>query len=90
MTLEGTMNPADVERRVNLVEKCFSVMERLEDKKVKLACCKTVSRILCGKSDMAIAEYEKKFRELGKYAISFIMDEEDKCKHFEEGLRTAI
>lgn len=50
MTLEGTMNPADVERRVNLVEKCFSVMERLEDKKVKLACCKTVSRILCGKS----------------------------------------
>ena len=39
---------------------------------------------------MSIAEYEKKFVELTKYVISFIMDEEEKCKCFEGGLRTPI
>lgn len=37
-----------------------------------------------------IAKYEKKITELPKYTIAFILDEEDKCKHFEESLRTAI
>ena len=39
---------------------------------------------------MTIPEYEKKFTELVKYAVAFIMDEEDKYKRFEGGLRTTI
>ena len=39
---------------------------------------------------MTIAKYEKKFTKLTKYSISFIMDEEEKYKHFEKGLRIAI
>lgn len=39
---------------------------------------------------MTIVEYEKRFTELTKYEIFFIMDKEDKCKRFEEGLRMAI
>ncbi|TYK02484.1 Retrotransposon gag protein [Cucumis melo var. makuwa] len=40
--------------------------------------------------DETVAEYGKKFMELARYAITFIMNEEDKCMHFEEGLRTSI
>lgn len=39
---------------------------------------------------MTIVKYEKKFTKLAKYTISFVMDEEDKCKRFKKGLRTAI
>ncbi|KAA0043557.1 zf-CCHC domain-containing protein [Cucumis melo var. makuwa] len=41
-------------------------------------------------SDETVAEYGKKFMELARYVITFIMNEEDKCTHFEEGLRTSI
>ena len=34
--------------------------------------------------DMTIAEYEKKFNELAKYAIAFVIDETDKCNRFED------
>ena len=37
---------------------------------------------------MTITEYEKKFTELVKYVITFVLDETGKCKRFEEGLRT--
>lgn len=39
---------------------------------------------------MTIVEYEKKFTKLVKYALAFVLDEEDKCKCFEGGLKTAI
>lgn len=38
---------------------------------------------------MTVADY-KKFIELAKYALAFIVDEEDKCKNFEGSLRTVI
>lgn len=38
--------------------------------------------------NMTIAEYEKQFIELTKYALAFIVEEADKCKRFEESLRT--
>ncbi|KAA0056157.1 uncharacterized protein E6C27_scaffold697G00470 [Cucumis melo var. makuwa] len=40
--------------------------------------------------DMTITEYERKFTKLAKYAMSYVVDEEEKCKHFDEGLRTTI
>lgn len=40
--------------------------------------------------DMTIAEYEKKFTKLSKYALAFVIDETDKCKRFKDGLRTKI
>ncbi|TYJ96210.1 uncharacterized protein E5676_scaffold261G00500 [Cucumis melo var. makuwa] len=40
--------------------------------------------------DMTVAEYEKKFTELAKYTIIFIIDEENKWKCFEGGLQMTI
>lgn len=39
---------------------------------------------------MIIIEYEKKFTELARYAIAYVMDEKDKCKLFEGVLRATI
>ena len=39
---------------------------------------------------MTVAEYEKKFTELAKYALALIAEEADKCKRFEDGLRSEI
>ena len=39
---------------------------------------------------MSVAEYEKKFTELAKYALAIVAEEADKCKRFEEGLRGEI
>jgi len=39
---------------------------------------------------MTVAEYEKKYTELSKYATTVIADETDQCKRFEEGLREEI
>ena len=37
-----------------------------------------------------MAEYEKKYTELSKYAMTIVADEIDRCKRFEEGLREEI
>lgn len=37
---------------------------------------------------MTIVEYEKMFIELAKYALAFVTNEIDKCKQFQDGLRT--
>ena len=39
---------------------------------------------------MSVAEYEKKYTELSKYATAIVADEIDRCKRFEEGLREEI
>lgn len=39
---------------------------------------------------MSVAEYEKKYTELAKYAMVVIADETDRCKRFEEGLQKEI
>ncbi|KAL0553697.1 hypothetical protein IC582_007600 [Cucumis melo] len=39
---------------------------------------------------MTVAEYEKKYTELSKYATRVIVDEGERCKRFEEGLREEI
>ena len=40
--------------------------------------------------DKTVVKYEKKSIELAKYAIAFISNEDEKCKHFKEGVRTSI
>ncbi|KAA0036513.1 DNA/RNA polymerases superfamily protein [Cucumis melo var. makuwa] len=42
------------------------------------------------KGDITVEEYEKRFIELAKYASTFVIDEEDKCKQFKDGLQTEI
>ncbi|KAA0054924.1 zf-CCHC domain-containing protein [Cucumis melo var. makuwa] len=39
---------------------------------------------------MTVAEYEKKYIKLSKYATSVIEDEAERCKRFKEGLRGEI
>ena len=39
---------------------------------------------------MSVAEYERKFTELAKYALAIVTEEADKCKRFEEGLQGEI
>lgn len=39
---------------------------------------------------MTVVEYEKRYTELVKYAMTIIVDEIDRCKYFEEGLRKEI
>lgn len=40
--------------------------------------------------NMIVIEYEKRFTKLVKYVVAFVIDETNKCKWFEEGLRTGI
>lgn len=40
--------------------------------------------------NMIVADYEKKFTKLAKYAMIAIADETDRCKRFEEGLQKEI
>ena len=39
---------------------------------------------------MSVAEYERKFIELARYALAIVTKEMYKCKRFEEGLRSEI
>ena len=39
---------------------------------------------------MSVEEYEKKFLDLSRFAISAVGDERERCKRFEEGLRFEI
>lgn len=39
---------------------------------------------------MLVAEYERKFTNLSKYAIGIVIDEVNRCKRFVEGLRKEI
>lgn len=39
---------------------------------------------------MLVAEYERKFTNLSKYAIGIVIDEVNRCKRFVEGLRSNI
>lgn len=39
---------------------------------------------------MTVAEYEKKYTKLCKYATTIVVDESYQCKRFKEGLREEI
>ncbi|KAA0054739.1 uncharacterized protein E6C27_scaffold437G00090 [Cucumis melo var. makuwa] len=107
-TYEGIADPANVEKWLRLVNKCFGVISCPKARKVKLATFllegnakdwwilfeakareKRRELLSLEQSDKTVAMYEKKFTQLVKYAITFILDEEGKCKRFKEYLRTA-
>lgn len=40
--------------------------------------------------NLIVAKYEKRFTELTKYALAFVIDETGKCKNFEHKLKAKI
>ncbi|XP_038904244.1 uncharacterized protein LOC120090589 [Benincasa hispida] len=132
-TFLGTAYPADVEKWMEVVEKCFGVMRCPDDRKVVLATfllqevandwwrmtqlrhgdrqtsweefksffydkfylrsfrnMKRNEFLKLVQGTMSVAEYEKKYTELSKYAISVIEDKRDRCRRFKDGLREDI
>ncbi|TYK21573.1 uncharacterized protein E5676_scaffold275G00720 [Cucumis melo var. makuwa] len=87
-TFEGTTDPADVEKWLNLIEKCFGVMNYPEERKVKASRRNEFMSFI--QSDMSVDEYESRFTKLAKNALAFVIDEIDKCKRFEQGLKGEI
>ncbi|KAA0060066.1 DNA/RNA polymerases superfamily protein [Cucumis melo var. makuwa] len=131
---EGSTDPADVENWLNMLEKCFDVMNCPEERKVRLATFLLQKEaegwwksILARRSDaraldwqtfrgifedkyypstyceakrneflglkqgsLSVAEYERKYTELSRYADVIVASESDRCRRFERGLRFEI
>ncbi|KAA0043142.1 Gag protease polyprotein-like protein [Cucumis melo var. makuwa] len=131
---EGSTDPADAENWLNMLEKCFDVMNCPEERKVRLATFLLQKEaegwwksILARRSDaraldwqtfrgifedkyypstyceakrdeflglkqgsLSVAEYERKYTELSRYADVIIVSESDRCRRFERGLRFEI
>ncbi|TYK00849.1 DNA/RNA polymerases superfamily protein [Cucumis melo var. makuwa] len=89
---EGSTDPADAENWLNMLEKCFYVMNCLEERKVRLATFllqKEAERwwksMLARRSDarlkqgsLSVAEYERKYTELSRYADVIVASESDR------------
>uniref|UniRef100_A0A9I9E6Y8 Retrotransposon gag domain-containing protein n=1 Tax=Cucumis melo TaxID=3656 RepID=A0A9I9E6Y8_CUCME len=93
---EGSTNPADAENWLNMLEKCFDVMNCPEERKVRLTTFLLQKEaegwwksISARRSD-ALAEYETKYTELSQYADVIVASESDRCRRFEIGLRFEI
>ncbi|KAA0054814.1 reverse transcriptase [Cucumis melo var. makuwa] len=128
---EGSTDPADAENWLNMLEKCFDVMNCPEERKVRLATFLLQKEaegwwksILARRSDaraldwqtfrgifedkyypstyceakrdeflglkqgsLSVAEYERKYTELSRYADVTVASESDRCRRFEKGLR---
>ncbi|KAA0035073.1 uncharacterized protein E6C27_scaffold57G001380 [Cucumis melo var. makuwa] len=131
---EGSTDLADAENWLNMLEKCFDVMNCPEERKVRLATFLLQKEakgwwksILARRSDaraldwqtfrgifedkyypstyceakrdeflglkqgsLSVAEYERKYTELSRYADVIIASESDRCRRFERGLRFEI
>ncbi|KAA0041710.1 putative retroelement [Cucumis melo var. makuwa] len=131
---EGSTDPADAENWLNMLEKCFDVMNCPEERKVRLATFLLQKEaegwwksILARRSDaraldwqtfrgifedkyypstyceakrdeflglkqgsLSVAEYERKYTELSRYADVIVASESDRCGRFERGLRFEI
>ncbi|KAA0061627.1 putative polyprotein [Cucumis melo var. makuwa] len=131
---EGSTDPADAENWLNMLEKCFDVINCPEERKVRLATFLLQKEaegwwksILARRSDaraldwqtfrgifedkyypstyceakkdeflglkqgsLSVAEYERKYTELSRYADVIVASESDRCRRFERGLRFEI
>ncbi|KAA0044257.1 Gag protease polyprotein-like protein [Cucumis melo var. makuwa] len=131
---EGSTDPADAENWLNMLEKCFDVMNCPEERKVRLATFLLQKEaegwwksILARRSDaraldwqtfrgifedkyypstyceakrdefmglkqgsLSVAEYERKYTELSRYADVIVASESNRCQRFERGLRFEI
>ncbi|KAA0035808.1 DNA/RNA polymerases superfamily protein [Cucumis melo var. makuwa] len=99
---EGSTDPADAENCLNMLEKCFDVRncpeERktfrgiFEDKYYPSTYCEAKRDEFLGlkQGSLTVAEYERKYTELSRYADVIIASESDRCRRFERGLRFEI
>ncbi|KAA0063139.1 uncharacterized protein E5676_scaffold1213G00110 [Cucumis melo var. makuwa] len=99
---EGSTDPADAENWLNMLEKCFDVMNCLEERKTFRGIFEDKyypSTYLEAKRDeflglkqgsLSVAEYERKYTELSRYADVIIAYQSDRCRRFERGLRFEI
>ncbi|TYK30559.1 Transposon Ty3-G Gag-Pol polyprotein [Cucumis melo var. makuwa] len=131
---EGSTDSADAENWLNMLEKCFDVMNCPEERKVRLATFLLQKEaegwwksILARRSDaraldwqtfrgifedkyypstyceakrdeflglkqgsLSVAEYERKYTELSRYADVIVASESNRCRRFERGLRFEI
>ncbi|KAA0025985.1 reverse transcriptase [Cucumis melo var. makuwa] len=131
---EASMDPADAEVWLNMLEKCFDVMSCPQKRKVRLATFllqkeaegwwksiiarrndartldwQTFRRIFEEKyypttyceakrdeflklkqGSLSVAEYERKYTELSRYAEMIEASDSDRCRRFERGLRFEI
>ncbi|KAA0059232.1 uncharacterized protein E5676_scaffold295G00070 [Cucumis melo var. makuwa] len=91
-------NPADAENWLNMLEKCFDVMncpeERktfksiFEDKYYPNTYCEAKRDEFLGlkQGSLSVAEYERKYTELSQYVDVIVSSESDRCRRFERGL----
>ncbi|TYK29120.1 hypothetical protein E5676_scaffold120G002610 [Cucumis melo var. makuwa] len=99
---EGSIDLADAENWLNILEKCFDVMnsseERktfrgiFEDKYYPSTYCEAKRDEFLGlkQGSLSVAKYERKYTELSRYADVIVAFESDKCQRFERGLRFEI
>ncbi|KAA0063211.1 hypothetical protein E6C27_scaffold205G00190 [Cucumis melo var. makuwa] len=99
---EGSTDPADAKNWLNMLEKCFDVMncpeERktfrgiFEDKYYPSTYCEAKRDEFLGlkQGSLSVAEYERKYTELSQYADVIVASESDRCQRFERGLRFEI
>ncbi|TYK29666.1 uncharacterized protein E5676_scaffold64G00090 [Cucumis melo var. makuwa] len=103
IVFQGSTDPADAEGWLNMLEKCFDVMncpkERkhtfrgiFEDKYYPSTYCEAKRAEFLGlkQGSLSVAEYERKYTGLSRYADVIMASESDKCRRFERGLRFEI
>ncbi|TYJ96613.1 Retrotransposable element Tf2 [Cucumis melo var. makuwa] len=99
---EGSTDPADVENWLNMLEKCFDVMNCPEEQKTfrgifednyyPSTYCEAKRDQFLGlkQGSLSVAEYERKYTELSWYTDVIVAYESDRCRRFERGLRFEI
>uniref|UniRef100_A0A9I9ELL1 CCHC-type domain-containing protein n=1 Tax=Cucumis melo TaxID=3656 RepID=A0A9I9ELL1_CUCME len=87
---EGSTNPADVEVWLNMLEKCFDVMSCPQERKKEAE--GWWKSIIARRNDARtlVAEYERKYTKLSRYAEVIVTSESDRCCRFERGLHFEI
>ncbi|TYJ96577.1 DNA/RNA polymerases superfamily protein [Cucumis melo var. makuwa] len=99
---EGSTDPADAENWLNMLEKCFDVMNRPEERKTFRGIfedkyypstyyeAKRDEFLGLKQGSLSVAEYERKYTELSRYADVIVASESDRCRRFERELRFEI
>ncbi|TYK14643.1 DNA/RNA polymerases superfamily protein [Cucumis melo var. makuwa] len=92
---EGSTDPADAENWLNMLDKCFDVMNCpeeqktfrgiFEDKYYPNTYCEAKRDKFQGlkQGSLSVAEYERKYTKLSRYADVIVAFESDRCRRFE-------
>ncbi|KAA0062248.1 DNA/RNA polymerases superfamily protein [Cucumis melo var. makuwa] len=99
---EGSTDPADAENWLNMLEKCFDMMNCPEERKTFRGIfedkyypstyyeAKRDEFLGLKQGSLSVAEYERKYTELSRYADVIVASESDRCRRFERGLHFEI